>query len=737
MISNNFFQDDDKNTSNDKISSISSMLNQVIDKNTFEKNFYKNIATEISEEILEDLGQKLKDLYEKDLEDNEKRIDIINQGYIALGLTKASDDTTDDDFINPAFLTSYIKLANEFAAELFAPNHIVQAIPLNINNNPKSQPQPQSNQQPNVDPTVKEQNPLLTTPIIKKRTPEEEITLINKKSQFAVQDMNLKLSEEWRDIKIEIQRAIQQSFIAGSSIVHIYYDKGLQRPIVDNLKTDKVVMDPNAKSLSSAMRISFEKIIPEKLMRDKIYSREYLPIIESTSHDGFDQDNTSEVDQTRSDITGITMPEQDPTNPFEYVYRTVTSQVFISIKEIGDKELYKDGIPKYILLPYEIEFLRENGKILSVKRQWDFKDPLFRKIHNLIDFMFLIDSGPFGIGLSQVAVPLARIATQLHRQLVKSAKIANFPSALIRSDSNIVTKEAELNEYQLTPVSTTSDRLSDVVMPIPFNNPSPIMMDILRQFEESILNLAGTMNIKMENLPSNIKSSLLFAIIDKEMKPQSAVMRNYQQSFNDVLKMIQRILHEEMGEFRFGEFPTILEDEILINKDVYGAPLRIKSAADPTLTSSAAQLIRNQTLLELAQSAPELHNLHEIYYRTYTSMHIDNIDMILKTPEQLSQEAQAQQQASANTPTQIDVLMADVQQKSQEAQARQEIDVMKIQAKQETDKLKIMASQQAKNQEFENQKIKDLLDKIRFDNDALIKKTKVEAETGIPIKIQA
>jgi hypothetical protein len=389
---------------------------------------------------------------------------------------------------------------------------------------------------------------------------------------------------------------------------------------------------------------------------------------------------------------------------------------------------------KHRLLPYSITFHEESGKVVRIERQWDPKDERCIKIHNLIDFKFLPGIGPFGIGLAHMAVPLARIATQLHRELVKSARIANFPGAMIKSDVRIDQTNPMLQPYQLTKV-TTSESLQDVVMPNPFNPPSDMLLQILRDFETSIKNIAGITALKMENLPSNIKSSALLAILEKEIKPQSAVMRRLQKSFNHLLQILQRMLAKNMGKDKFGATDTYLDGKLLTNEDVYGAPIKVRSSADPNLTNSTAQMIRNQAILDWAQSAPDLHKMPEIYRRIYTSMRLENIDSILKTNQELQQEAMAAQQQAAQTPTEVQVLMADIEQKSNAAAQRAQLDQMKLQAKTETEKLKIMQDAQAKQQEFENQLKEDEIEKFKVVNKILLDKQKIEAETGMPVHL--
>jgi hypothetical protein len=51
--------------------------------------------------------------------------------------------------------------------------------------------------------------------------------------------------------------------------------------------------------------------------------------------------------------------------------------------------------------------------------------------------------------------------------------------------------------------------------------------------------------------------------------------------------------------------------------------------ADPNIFSSAQRITLAQTQLQIAQSAPQMHNMYEAYYRVYSALNVRDIDGIL------------------------------------------------------------------------------------------------------------
>jgi hypothetical protein len=108
-----------------------------------------------------------------------------------------------------------------------------------------------------------------------------------------------------------------------------------------------------------------------------------------------------------------------------------------------------------------------------------------------------------------------------------------------------------------------------------------------------------------------------------------------------VMSSIHKRLHYAQSlEFKLlaEGFGTYLPDEYPY--DVPGASRKIKKSdfnnmvavlpvADPNIFSSSQRIQLAQMQLQLAQSAPQMHNIYEAYYRVYAALNIRDIDGIL------------------------------------------------------------------------------------------------------------
>jgi len=67
-----------------------------------------------------------------------------------------------------------------------------------------------------------------------------------------------------------------------------------------------------------------------------------------------------------------------------------------------------------------------------------------------------------------------------------------------------------------------------------------------------------------------------------------------------------------------------------VKKADFSHMVAVLPVADPNVFSAAQRITLAQTQLQLAQSAPQMHNMYEAYYRVYQAMNVRDIDGILK-----------------------------------------------------------------------------------------------------------
>ena len=70
---------------------------------------------------------------------------------------------------------------------------------------------------------------------------------------------------------------------------------------------------------------------------------------------------------------------------------------------------------------------------------------------------------------------------------------------------------------------------------------------------------------------------------------------------------------------------------VIMAKDFDGR-IDVIHVSDPNIFSTAQRIAQAQAILQMATSAPQLHDVYEAYRRMYEAIRIPNIDEILEKP---------------------------------------------------------------------------------------------------------
>ena len=125
-------------------------------------------------------------------------------------------------------------------------------------------------------------------------------------------------------------------------------------------------------------------------------------------------------------------------------------------------------------------------------------------------------------------------------------------------------------------------------------------------------------------------SDQLFALIEQGSKSFSAIHKRLHdaqgQEFKLLAKLNAKYLPEQL-DFLLCQVSVL----VIMAKDFDGR-IDVIPVSDPNIFSTAQRIAQAQAILQMATSAPQLHDVYEAYRRMYEAIRIPNIDEILEKP---------------------------------------------------------------------------------------------------------
>ena len=448
------------------------------------------------------------------------------------------------------------------------------------------------------------------TSVVGLRTPATE-----QQAQRVKEYMNYLLMERMEDYTTDMDQMLFYLPLSGSTFKKIYYDEFLQRPCSKFIPAEDLVVPYYASDLKDAGRITHVIKMTENDINKKMAAGFYRDIDLPKP-----QQKKDEVQDAINKLDGMKDTYSD------YIYNILEMHVDLNL---DDYENFDKKIKKGIKIPYIVTLDEGSGEILSIYRNYSADDPNFTRIEYFVHFKFLPGLGFYGFGLIHMIGGLSRAATIALRQLIDAGTLKNLPAGFKSRGLRVRDDDQPIQPGEFRDVDAPGGNIRDQFFNLPFTEPSVTLYNLLGFVVQAGQKFAAITDSNVGNDLQNRAVGTTVALMERGSRVMSGVHKRCYYAMRLEFKILSRICGESLPP----EYPY----------DVYGGPRQIKSAdfdnrvdilpvADPNIMSMAQRVMLAQNQLQIAQSNPQMHNLHEAYRRVYEALGTKQIEAILKPP---------------------------------------------------------------------------------------------------------
>jgi hypothetical protein len=190
--------------------------------------------------------------------------------------------------------------------------------------------------------------------------------------------------------------------------------------------------------------------------------------------------------------------------------------------------------------------------------------------------------------------------------------------------------EVQVNPGEFVDLDATVDDVNKAIMPLPFKEPSGALFNLLGFIVDAGQRFASTADLNVGDVNPNAPVGSTVALIEQGSKAFSAIHKRLHYAQGQEFKLIAGLNAENLPEqFTF----SLIGSSSEIMAADFNDRIDILPVSDPNIFSSAQRIAQAQAILQMAQSAPEMHDMYAAYKRMYEAIRIPNIDEILKKPE--------------------------------------------------------------------------------------------------------
>ena len=426
--------------------------------------------------------------------------------------------------------------------------------------------------------------------------------------------MNYQVTEVMEEFDPDTDQMLFYLPLSGSTFKKVYFDPTKGRAVSAFVPAEDLVVSYSATDLATAPRVTHVLRMDGNQVRKMQIAGMYRDVEVSADDDMEDQ-----VRDKVDEIEGLSKGYTDDVHTI--------LEMHVDLELEGFEDIGSDGEPTGIKIPYIVTIDHGSGEILAITRNYEAQDQLKTKRQYFVHYKFLPGLGFYGFGLIHMIGGLGRAATSILRQLIDAGTLANLPSGFKARGIRIRNEDEPLMPGEFRDIDAPGGDIRNAIVPLPFKEPSGTLAQLLASLIEGGRRFVSIADQQIgESQSGDMPVGTTVALLERGMKVMSAIHKRLHYSQKTEFRLLARIFAENL--------PPVYPYEVA------GAPSEIKSqdfdgrvdvlpVSDPNIFSMAQRVTLAQTQLQLAQSNPGIHNLHEAYKRMYQALEVQNIDEIL------------------------------------------------------------------------------------------------------------
>ena len=563
----------------------SAIVGYVEDETPEDSDFYANLADEMDEGDLDELVTELLSSYKDDLESRQDWLDQYTDGLDLLGI---KSDAREEPFrgapgvYHPLIAESATQFQAGAYKELLPPGGPTQ------------------------------------TRIIGNETPE-----VVEQAERVRNYMNFMVLDVMEEFDPELDQMLFYLPLAGSAFKKTYFDQTLNRPVSKFVMPDDLVVSYTESSLETTPRfthvINMNLNDVRKLQVSGFYRDTELFADEASEGD--------EAKEKVQDLTGFRRSVQASDS-------VTLLEMHVDLDLPGFEEKDEDGEETGIAIPYIVTIHEETAEILAVRRNYDQDDAKKSKIRYFTHYKFLPGLGFYGFGLIHMIGGLTKSATSILRQLIDAGTLANLPAGFKARGLRVRDEDLPLQPGEFRDVDAPGSSIREAIMPLPYKEPSGTLLQMLGVLVDSGRRFASVtdMNIGEGSQANPVGTTV--ALLEQGTKVLSAIHKRLHYAQRQELRILANVIKNYLPP----EYPYQIPGDVGagVKTDDFDDRIDIVPVSDPAMFSMSQRVTLAQTQLQLAQSAPQIHDLYEAYRRMYLALNIQNVDKILPPKDEVA-----------------------------------------------------------------------------------------------------
>jgi len=418
--------------------------------------------------------------------------------------------------------------------------------------------------------------------------------------------MNYKLTEQMPEYRPEHERLLWGLGLSGNAFKKVYFDPSLDRQVSIYVTAEDVVVPYGASSLRTAERVTHVMRKTENELRKLQIAGFYRDV------DLGEPANTlDEIEKKVAEKMGFRATSDDR-------FRILEIQVDLDLP--GYEDVDDDGEETGVMLPYIVTIEKNTQEVLAIRRNWRPDDKNKQKRSHFVHYGYVPGFGFYCFGLIHLVGGFAKSGTSLLRQLVDAGTLANLPGGLKSRGMRVKGDDTPIAPGEFRDVDVPSGSIRDNILPLPYKEPSQVLMALMNQVIEEGRKFANAGDLNVSDMSGEGPVGTTLAILERTLKSMSAIQARVHYAMHEEFRLLKDIIRDYTPE-EYDYDPV--DGNRQIKQSDYDA-VDVIPVSDPNAATMGQKIAQFQAVLQLSQSAPQIYDMPYLHRQMIEVLGVKN-----------------------------------------------------------------------------------------------------------------
>jgi len=369
--------------------------------------------------------------------------------------------------------------------------------------------------------------------------------------------------------------------ITGTCFKKIYYDSLLEKPSSKFLTFDDVVINNNTECIKSAKRITHKFYQYENYAIEMSNADLWLDI--EIGGDGKYLDNNNEDINDNIDV------QNDSPHLFLEQHR------WLDLDEDGYKE------------PYIVTVHHESKQVFRIVARYDENSIKFKNgkpiriepLQYFVKYPFFPnpDGGFYDIAFGTLLCPINSSINTSINQLLDAGTLANLGGGFMARGLNLNRGEVKFKPGEWKTTNVMSQDLRSGILPLPVKEPSQVLFSLLGMLISAGKDISSVQDAIAGNKPGeNVSAATVTALIEQGLKVFSGIYKRIYRAMTEEFKLIAELNAKYVDNT---QYVAVLDEQFKV-EDFNGKDFNIIPSAEPMFSLDVQRVGKAESVMRIS-----------------------------------------------------------------------------------------------------------------------------------------